>query len=278
MRQYIRLRGERVDISKKTWIMGILNVTPDSFSDGGKYDSIDRAIMQAKDMIASGVDIIDIGGESTRPGYTPVSTEEEIARVVPVVQAIRQISDVYLSIDTFKSETAKAALAAGADMINDIWGLKYDAKIAEVCKQYDCPLIIMHNRTNPEYKELIADVKRDLIESINIAKAHGLSDEHIIVDPGIGFQKTKSENLHVLKGMAFLKDLGYPILLGTSRKSVIHYATNRPVNERDEATAATTAYGIMHGADFVRVHNVDMTKRIIEMMDVLVGKGEVVNG
>lgn len=278
MSRYIRLRKERIDLSKKTWIMGILNVTPDSFSDGGQYNSVERAVEQAKKMVDEGADIIDIGGESTRPGYTPVSIDEEIARVVPVIKAIRQVLDVYISIDTFKSETAEAAILAGADMVNDIWGLKYDVHIADLCNKYGVPVIIMHNRKKPGYDELITDVKRDLIDSIEIAKARGLDDELIILDPGIGFQKTKPENLAVLKEMAFLQTLNYPVLLGTSRKSVIHYATNRPVDERDEATAATTCYGVMHGADIVRVHNVEMNKRVIEMMDVLVGKGGIENG
>lgn len=274
MSRYIRLRKERINLSKKTWVMGILNVTPDSFSDGGKYNSLERAVEQAKKMVDQGVDIIDVGGESTRPGCTPVSVEEEIARVVPVIKAIRQVVDTYISIDTFKSETAEAAILAGADMVNDIWGLKHDPRIADVCKKHDVPVVIMHNRKQAEYKELIADVKRDLIESIEIAKARGLDDELIILDPGIGFQKTKPENLAVLKEMAFLQTLNYPVLLGTSRKSVIYYATHRPVDERDEATAATTCFGVMHGANIVRVHNVEMNKRVIEMMDVLVGKGE----
>ncbi len=275
MSRYIRMRKERINLAEKTWIMGILNVTPDSFSDGGKYDSVERAVEQAKKMVDQGVDIIDIGGESTRPGYTPVSVEDEINRVVPVIRAIREAVDVYISIDTFKSETAEAAILAGADMVNDIWGLKHDVRIADLCQKHDVPVVIMHNRKQPGYQALMADVKRDLIESIELAKARGLDDELIILDPGIGFQKTKSENLAVLKEMAFLKTLNYPVLLGTSRKSVIHYATNRPVDERDEATAATTCYGVMHGADIVRVHNVEMNKRVIEMMDVLVGKGEV---
>lgn len=278
MSRYIRLRKQRINLSKKTWIMGILNVTPDSFSDGGKYDSVERAVEQARRMVDQGVDIIDVGGESTRPGYTPVSVEDEINRVVPVIAAIRAALDVYISVDTFKSETAEAAILAGADMVNDIWGLKHDPRIAALCQKYDVPVVIMHNRKQPEYQELIADVKRDLIESIDIAKSHGLDDELIILDPGIGFQKTKPENLAVLKEMAFLQTFNYPVLLGTSRKSVIHYATNRPVDERDEATAATTCYGVMHGADIVRVHNVEMNKRLIEMMDVLVGKGEGYDG
>ena len=256
-----------------TLIMGILNVTPDSFSDGGAYAEVDQALIQVRQMLADGADIIDVGGESTRPGYTPVSIAEEISRILPVIKAIRAESDVLISVDTYKSKVAKAAMAAGANIINDVWGGKYDPQILDVAAEYGCPIILMHNRKDSEYKELIQDIKNDLIESIEMAKSRGVKDEHIILDPGIGFQKSKQENLAVLKRLDELNSLGYPLLLGTSRKSVLGYATGLSVNERDEATAATTVDGIIKGVQLVRVHNVKINKRVSVMADLLVGRG-----
>lgn len=273
MSQFISTKHGRLEFSKKTIIMGILNVTPDSFSDGGNYNDIDKAVKQAEKMVADGADIIDIGGESTRPGYTPVTIEEEIERVAPIIEKIKATLPVPISIDTFKSETAEAAINAGADMINDIWGAKYDPRIAKVAAEYQVPIILMHNRKEAVYKTLIDDMKTDLFESISIAKEQGVKDEQIIIDPGIGFAKSMEENLEAIRQINRFKDMGYPVLLGTSRKRIIGHILDTSVEERDEGTAATTAYGIINGVSIVRVHNVVMNARIAKMTDQLIGKG-----
>ena len=274
LNRIIKMGYGQLDLRKKTIIMGILNVTPDSFSDGGKYDQIDQAIEQAKKMVANGADIIDIGGESTRPGYTPVSMAEEIERIVPVIKAIKQALNVPISIDTFKAETAKAAVEAGADIINDIWGAKYDPKIAEVAATYDVPIVLMHNRKQPQYNDLIDDMKTDLQESIAIVKGYGVKDEQIILDPGIGFAKSMEENIEALRHLDSFKAIGYPLLLGVSRKRVVGHVLDLPIAERDEGTGAITSYGITKGVDIVRVHNVRLNARIAKMTDALVGKGD----
>lgn len=269
MSRKITCRGKQIDMTEKTWIMGILNVTPDSFSDGGKYNEVEQAVKRAKQMVHEGADIIDIGGESTRPGFTPVSAEEEIRRVVPIIKAVREAVDAYISIDTFKSETAEQALLNGADIVNDVWGGKYDGQMAKVVATYQCPIILMHRRLEDGYKELIHDMKNDLIDSIEIMKRAGVREDQIILDPGIGFQKTKQENLRVLQELKAFESLPYPLLLGTSRKSVIGYVTGLPIEQRDEATAATTVHGILNGVAIVRVHNVLLNKRVAEMTDAL---------
>ncbi|HHU20183.1 MAG TPA: dihydropteroate synthase [Bacilli bacterium] len=272
----IKTKQGKLDLKKKTAIMGILNITPDSFSDGGQYNQVEYAVAQAEKMVADGADIIDIGGESTssyRPGYSPVTIADEIDRVVPVIKAIRQSLSVPISIDTFKSETAKAAIEAGADMINDIWGAKFDPKIAEIAATYDVPIILMHNRKQANYSHLIEDMKNDLQESIKIAKASGVKDDKIILDPGIGFAKTMDENIEAIRQLASFKAMGYPLLLGVSRKRVIGHVLDLPIEERDEGTGALTGYGITKGVDVVRVHNVKLNARIAKMTDALVGKG-----
>ncbi|WP_077620180.1 dihydropteroate synthase [Bacillus sinesaloumensis] len=264
----------QLDFSKKTMIMGILNITPDSFSDGGSYVDLDAAIKHAKEMVEDGADIIDIGGESTRPGYERISDEEEVARVVPIIKALVKEVHVPLSIDTYKSEVAKQAIEAGAHIINDIWGAKADLKMAEVAATYGVPIILMHNRDNKNYKKLIEDMIADLEESIQIAKDAGVKDHNIILDPGVGFAKTFENNIETMRQLDRFKELGYPILLGTSRKSFIGKIFDLPPTERDEATGATTCHGIQKGCDIVRVHNVKLNARLAKMMDVLVGKGE----
>lgn len=266
----------RFDFSKKTYIMGILNVTPDSFSDGGKYYSIDRAVEHAVEMVEQGADIIDVGGESTRPGYEPVEAEEEIRRVVPVIREIRKRLDVVISIDTHKSEVAKAALDAGANMLNDIWGAKKDPKMAELARDYDVPIVLMHNRDDMNYEDLIEDMKKDLQESIDICLKAGVKKEQIIIDPGIGFAKTYEHNLLVMKHLEKFHALGYPILLGTSRKSLIAKTLNLPVNERIEGTGATVCLGIAKGCHIVRVHDVKEMSRMAKMMDAMLKAGEPV--
>ncbi|MBU5595520.1 dihydropteroate synthase [Amphibacillus sp. MSJ-3] len=258
--------------------MGILNVTPDSFSDGGQYNDLNKAVEQAKWMVDNGADIIDIGGESTRPGHTPVSVDEEIERVVPIIEKVREVVSVPISIDTYKAKTARFALEAGADIINDIWGAKFDPEIARVASDYQVPIVLMHNRKESVYKNFIEDMQTDLLESIKIAKDNGVKDEQIILDPGIGFAKSMEENIEAIRHLDVLKRMGYPVLLGVSRKRIIDYVLKLPIDERDEGTGATTAFGITKGVDIVRVHDVVMNARIAKMTDVLVGKGVTRNG
>lgn len=265
----MRIGNKEFNIGERTYIMGILNVTPDSFSDGGKFNEIEAAVAQAKKLVEDGADIIDIGGESTRPGAEYVTEEEEIKRVVPIIKAIKEQLDVIISIDTYKSKTAEEAVKAGADIINDIWGAKYDKNIAKVAAKYNVPIILMHNRQPKPYENLMKDVVADLQESIDIAIKAGVKKENIILDPGIGFAKTYEENLIVMNNCEIIKEMGYPILLGTSRKSMIGLTLNLPVNERVEGTLATTVMGIMKGLEFVRVHDVLENKRVAVMTDAI---------
>lgn len=265
----MRIGNKEFNIGERTYIMGILNVTPDSFSDGGKFNEIEAAVAQAKKLIKDGADIIDIGGESTRPGAEYVTEEEEIKRVVPIIKAIKEQLDVIISIDTYKSKTAEEAVKAGADIINDIWGAKYDKNIAKVAAKYNVPIILMHNRQPKPYENLMKDVVADLQESIDIAIEAGVKKENIILDPGIGFAKTYEENLIVMNNCEIIKEMGYPVLLGTSRKSMIGLTLNLPVNERVEGTLATTVIGIMKGLEFVRVHDVLENKRVAVMTDAI---------
>ncbi|MCK1999510.1 dihydropteroate synthase [Psychrobacillus psychrodurans] len=264
--------GVTLNFDKETIVMGILNVTPDSFSDGGKFNEIEAAVTRAKQMVADGAKIIDVGGESTRPGYTPISDEEEIARVVPVIKAIRAEVNAVISIDTYKSAVAKAAIIAGAHVINDIWGAKRDPKIAKVAAEYGVPIILMHNRDNEEYTDFWSNAKQDLLESIQITKAAGVPDGHIWLDPGIGFAKSTTQNILMMQHLNELVDMGYPVLLATSRKRLIGNVLNLPVNERMEGTGATVCYGIQVGCHMVRVHDVKEMSRMTKMMDVLTGK------
>lgn len=249
--------------------MGILNVTPDSFSDGGKFNSLEKAALRVKEMINQGADIIDIGGESTRPGYVKISDEEEIERVVPIIKTLKNETDIPISVDSYKSKVIEAALAAGADLINDIWGLKKDPNTAKIAAKYNVTCLIMHNRENTSYNNLIADVVTDLKESVNIALAAGVKHESIIIDPGIGFAKTYEQNLEVMNQLEALTTLGYPVLLATSKKRMIGTALNLPTDERVEGTVATTVIGIMKKCDFVRVHNVKENKRAALMADAI---------
>ncbi len=262
-----------LDFSKKTYIMGILNATPDSFSDGGKYNNIDQAVEHAKEMVKNGADIIDIGGESTRPGYTVISEEDEIARIVPVIEAISKHVNVPISIDTYKAKVAQRAIEAGAHIINDIWGAKADDKIAAVAAEYNVPIILMHNRHDRNYSFFIRDVLNDLYESINIVKQAGVRDDQIILDPGIGFAKDLNENILMMQNLDTLTALGYPVLLGTSKKSMIGQALDLPVSERMEGTGATVCFGIQKGCQIIRIHDVKEMSRMAKMMDVLIGKG-----
>jgi dihydropteroate synthase len=264
-----------LDFKKKTIIMGILNVTPDSFFDGGSFDDVEKAVMHAKEMVANGADIIDIGGESTRPGFGAVRLEEELDRVIPIIKAISEHVHVPISIDTYKAEVAKQAIEAGAHIINDIWGAKADALMARVAAEHDVPIVLMHNRHDQSYSLFIRDVINDLYESITIAKKAGVKDELIILDPGIGFAKSYHENMLMMQNLDKLTALGYPVLLGTSRKSMIGHVLDLPVNERMEGTGATICYGIQKGCQIIRVHDVKEMSRMAKMMDALMGKGDV---
>lgn len=262
-----------LDLRNKTAVMGVLNVTPDSFSDGGLYEDTDTALGYVKQMVADGADIIDIGGESTRPGHNQISSEEEAARVLPVIRACAEQIEVPLSIDTYKAKTAELALRAGADIINDIWGAKKDPDMARVAAAYDVPLILMHNRDQPPQTDVMTAMVADLQESLAIAHEAGVGDENIILDPGIGFGKTYRQNLEVMDRLNEITCLGYPVLLGTSRKSMIAKTLNLPADERVEGTGATICLGIEKGCQIVRVHDVLPMKRMVMMMDAMVKNG-----
>ena len=256
-----------------TYVMGILNVTPDSFSDGGKWNDRDRALKHVEEMIAEGMDIVDIGGESTRPwGYTLLSDEEEIARVVPMIESVKANFDIPISLDTYKSGVAEAGIRAGANLINDIWGLKYDNRMAEVIAKSGLPCCLMHNRKEPDYTDFIADFLKDMQETIDIAKKAGIADENIILDPGVGFGKTYENNLEIINKLECMHVLGYPILLGTSRKSVIGLTLDLPADQRMEGTVATTVIGVMKGVAFVRVHDVKENYRALKMTEAILGR------
>ena len=265
----MKIGNREFDIRNKTYVMGILNVTPDSFSDGGRFRQVDAALTHAQQMIEDGADIVDVGGESTRPGYTQITDEEEIERIVPVIEAIKRNFDIPISVDTYKSNVAMAAVRAGADLINDIWGLKYDEKMAAVIAKADVACCLMHNRKNTEYQNFIEDVKADLRESLMIAKQAGISPEKIILDPGVGFAKTQEQNMEVVRRLDEFCDLGYPVLLGTSRKSMISYALGLPVDQRVEGTLATTIMAVERGCSFVRVHDVKENLRAIRMTEAI---------
>lgn len=269
----LRCGEYELDLRKKTMVMGIVNVTPDSFSDGGRFYDLDRAVEHAKQLVADGADIIDIGGESTRPGAEKVSLEEELRRVIPVVKAVAQEVDVPISVDTYKAEVARQAIEAGAHIINDVWGAKADEKMAEVAAFYDVPIILMHNRHDLQYRDLISDMISDLMESVAIVKRAGVKDENIILDPGIGFAKTFEHNLEIMRRLDEFAKLGYPLLLGTSRKRFIGRVLDLPVDERVEGTGATVCFGIAKGAHIVRVHDVLPIARMAKMMDAMIGKG-----
>lgn len=271
----MRIGNREFDTENQTYIMGILNVTPDSFSDGGRYNCIDAALRHAQEMIRDGADILDIGGESTRPGHTQITEEEEIQRIVPVLERLRGEFDVPLSIDTYKSKVAEAAILAGADLVNDIWGLKYDGTMAEVIAKSQIPCCLMHNREKAEYEDFLPDVLADLQMSVNMARNAGIEKDKIILDPGVGFAKSYEMNLEIIKKLYHLKALEYPILLGTSRKGVIGLTLDLPSDQREEGTLVTTVLGIVNGCSFVRVHDVKANKRAIQMTKAILRKHEV---
>ncbi|MFN2194885.1 MAG: dihydropteroate synthase [Anaerolineales bacterium] len=287
----LRVGGRELVWGARTYVMGILNITPDSFSGDGlltEQNTIESALAQARRFTAAGVDLLDVGGESTRPGAAQISAAEELARVLPVIQAVTAELDVLLSIDTYKAGVARQALANGAQIINDVWGLRVDPDLAAVAAEAGAPVILMHNRSswaNAEirtrlggryvgvpYENLIADIQRELLESVAIAHAAGIPDEHILLDPGIGFGKTVSQNLDLLNRLDEIRALGYPVLLGPSRKSFIGYTLDLPPDQRMEGTAAAVAVGIVRGADIVRVHDVEAMLRVARMTDAILGR------
>ncbi|MFT3892386.1 MAG: dihydropteroate synthase [Anaerolineales bacterium] len=281
----------------RTYVMGILNVTPDSFSgDGllalpkGHRDDVSGAVaplVQAKYFLENGADILDIGGESTRPGSQSVTVEEELERVIPVISAIhKEFPEAIISIDTYKAKVAEAAFKAGAHILNDVWALRADPELASVAAAFAAPVILMHNRSNPAsvevrnqlgnayigstYENLMDDVKRELLVSVELAVKAGVKESHIILDPGVGFGKTREHNLELINRLDEVRALGYPVLLGPSRKSFIGFTLDLPADQRLEGTAATVAVGITRGADIIRVHDVKEMARVAKMTDAII--------
>ncbi len=268
----MKIRDKVFDTEQKCYIMGILNVTPDSFSDGGKWDSLDKALKHAEEMISEGADIIDIGGESTRPGHVQITEQEEIERVVPVIEAVRSRFDIPISVDTYKSKVAAPAVQAGADLINDIWGLKYDPAMAGLIADTKVACCLMHNREKAVYDDFMKGFLQDLGESVKIAERAGIAPDKIILDPGVGFGKTYEMNLEVIREISQMHQFGYPILLGTSNKSVIGNTLDLPAGERLEGTLATTVIGVLGHCAFIRVHQVRENKRVIQMTEAIMGR------
>jgi dihydropteroate synthase len=286
------------DWGARTYVMGILNITPDSFSGDGLLPSpsgrgaggeggVRVALDQARSFLASGADILDVGGESTRPGSQPLDAEAEMRRVIPVVEALsKEFPDALVSIDTYKAAVAEEAFKAGAHILNDVWALRADPALAGVAAKYNAPVILMHNRSNPasvevrkqlgnayigaEYDDLLADIKRELLDSVKLARQAGVLDERIILDPGIGFGKTVEHNLELIRRLDEVRALGYPVLLGASRKSFIGFTLDLPADQRVEGTAAAVCVGITRGADLIRVHDVEHMVRVAKMTDAIV--------
>lgn len=261
------------DLEKEPVIMGILNVTPDSFSDGGKWNHIDAALKHTEQMITEGAKIIDVGGESTRPGYTMISDEEEISRVVPVIEAIKKQFDVCVSLDTYKTKVARAGVNAGIDMINDVWGFQWGEKdMATLVAETGVAACVMHNRDNTDYDNYVEDVLADLRKSIDIAHKAGVKDSQIVLDPGVGFGKDYEQNLIIIQQVDRLKELGYPVLLGTSRKSVIGLTLDVDKDDRMAGTVATTVMGYERGCSIFRVHDVKENYQALMMTKAIMGK------
>lgn len=267
----IKIGTRDFETTNHTYVMGILNVTPDSFSDGGNYKELDTALSRAEQMIEEGADILDVGGESTRPGYTQISEEEEIERITPVINRIKEYFDIPISVDTYKTKVAKAAIEAGADMVNDIWGLQYDAGLADVIREHDVAYCLMHNRKEIPYDDIMDCLIEELKTSVQVAVKAGISTSKIILDPGIGFAKTVEQNMQILANLGALNQLKLPLLLGASKKSVIGAVSMPPlpISLRQEGTYVTTVFAVMNGYSFVRVHDVAQNKRVIQMTEEL---------
>ena len=261
----MRIGSREFDTEHQTYVMGILNVTPDSFSDGGRYNRMDAALFHAEEMIKEGADLIDVGGESTRPGYTVIPDQEETERVAPVIEALTGRFDVPVSVDTYKSSVAEAAVAAGASLINDIWGLKADPDMASVAARTGAACCLMHNRKEANYQDFRKELISDLQECVELARSAGIPDDRIILDPGVGFGKTYEMNLQAIAHLEEVRAMGFPVLLGTSRKSVIGRTLDLPADQRLEGTLVTTVLGVQQGCAFIRVHEVKENKRAVQM-------------
>lgn len=262
--------GLSLTLGHRTLIMGILNATPDSFSDGGRFDRVDAAVERAKQMAAEGADIIDIGGESTRPGHAAVPLEEELRRIIPVIRAVREAVDLPISVDTYKAEAARQALDAGAHILNDVWGFRREPEIAKVAAAYGCPVILMHNRKARDYADFVPDVLDDLLDCVRIAREAGVADADIWLDPGIGFAKDYADNVELMGRLDEIVSLGYPVLLGTSRKTFIRTTLGVTADDAVEGTGATVALGIAQGCQVARVHDIKQMKRVADMTDAIV--------
>jgi dihydropteroate synthase len=272
----VRFKTKIMDLSTRTHIMGVLNVTPDSFSDGGNFFKWDNALRQGMKMVGEGADIIDVGGESTRPGSDPLTLKEELSRVIPVIESLSQKTDVPVSIDTYKAEVARRALDAGAQMINDISALRFDPEMKNIAREYEVPIVLMHIKgtpkdmqQNPYYEDVIAEISRYLEESINIAQKAGIEKNKIIIDPGIGFGKRLEDNLNILKNLKKFSILECPVLIGCSRKSFIGRILDLPVEERLEGSLAALAVAVVNGANIVRVHDVKESRRVVSLVDAI---------
>lgn len=263
-------RGLNIKLGQRTLVMGILNVTPDSFSDGGQFASVNQALQHARQMVADGADIIDVGGESTRPGHQAIPAEQEISRVIPVIEKLATELTVPLAVDTSKAQVAKLALQAGAHIVNDVWAGQADVDMFQVVADFQAPVILMHNQHHHQYSDLMTDITGYLQQTAAMAIATGVAPAKIIIDPGIGFGKNLEQNIAVMKRLGEFQSLGYPVLLGTSRKAMIGKTLNLPVNQRVEGTAATVTYGITKGVEIVRVHDVKAIARVCRMTDALV--------
>lgn len=273
MNKKIKIGSADFEIGKRTYVVGILNVTPDSFSDGGAHHTLPSALAHARRMAADGADIIEIGGESTRPGFTPVDAEEEAIRILPVIAALKKELQLPLSIDTMKASVAEKALLAGADLINDVTCLRHDPDIAGVCARYSAPLCLMHSRADmqdTQYTDLLDDIKTELSNGIDTALKAGVMPEQLIIDPGLGFSKNESQNLEIIRSLDFFSTLPYPLMLGASRKRFIGSVLGGlPADSRLEGVLAVTAVGIARGCDFIRVHDVKENKRAAQMADAI---------
>ncbi len=269
----MKIGNREFQIKGHTYVWGILNVTPDSFSDGGKWNHRDRALKHVEDMLKEGADIIDIGGESTRPGCKPLEAEEEIQRVMPILRAVRENFDVPISLDTYKASVARAGIREGADLINDVWGLKYDPEMAQVIAQSGLPCCLMHNRREAVYEDFLQDTVSDLAQTLRLAEEAGIRRDGIILDPGVGFGKNYQQNLEIIHRLEELDTLGCPLLLGCSRKSVVGLTLDLPVDQRLEGTIVTTVMAVMKGCMFVRVHDVKENVRTVKMAEAILNSG-----
>ena len=270
-RKKMAFLGHELIFGERTLIMGILNLTPDSFSDGGNFISVDNAVEHAKEMLVDGADIIDIGGESSRPGHERIGAEEELRRILPVIKRLKNETKAIISLDTIRSEVAEEAVKNGVHIINDIWGFQEDKRLADIAAKYGTPVILMHNQNGTDYEgDMLEEIMRSLAESVKIAKVAGVRDEMIILDPGVGFGKTSEQNLMLMSRLGEIKSMGYPVLLGTSRKSMIGKILGLTPKDRVEGTIATTVLGIVQGIDIVRVHDVAENLRAAKVADAIV--------